>query len=75
MRRENICFIGRVNKLLKLKNIEPPININCIIHQQALCGKVIIGLENVMSVVKKTVNFIKSHGLILIDSLKVFFSK
>lgn len=36
--------------------------IHCIIHQQDLCGKV-INLENVMSVVIKTVNFIKSHGL------------
>lgn len=62
MRGENIGFVGRVNKLLKLKNIEPPINIHCIIHQQALCGK-IIGLEHVMSVVTKAVNFIRSHGL------------
>jgi len=62
MRVENIGFVGRVNKLLKLKNIEPPINIHCIIHQQALCGKV-IGLEHVMSVVTKAVNFIRSHGL------------
>ncbi|KAL4153128.1 hypothetical protein QTP88_000961 [Uroleucon formosanum] len=62
MRGENIGFVGRVNKLLKLKNIEPPINIHCIIHQQALCGKV-IGLEHVMSVVTKAVNFIRSHGL------------
>jgi len=48
MRGENIGFIGRVNQLLKLKNIEPPKNIHCIIHQQALCGKV-IDLEHVMS--------------------------
>jgi len=31
-RRENIGFIDRVNKLLKLKNIEPPINMHCNIH-------------------------------------------
>jgi len=40
MRGENIGFIGRVN-LLELKNIKPPMYIHCIIHQQALCGKVI----------------------------------
>lgn len=31
MRGENIGFIGRVNKLLKLKNIKPPMCIHCII--------------------------------------------
>lgn len=62
LRGENIGFVGRVNKLLKLKNIEPPINIHCIIHRQALCEKG-IDLEHVMSVVTKAVNFIRFHCL------------
>lgn len=55
MKGENIGFIGRVNQHLKIKNIAPPIYIQCIIHQQALYGKV-MSFENVMSFVTKTVN-------------------
>lgn len=35
---------------------------HCIIHQEALCSK-LLGFENVMKVVVPTVNFIKSRGL------------
>lgn len=49
----------------KQREINSPIELisfHCIIHQQALCSQ-IANLENVMSVVVKTVNFIKSRGL------------
>jgi len=43
-------------------NLSPPIGIHCIVHQQALHGKV-LDLENVMSIVVQIINFIKSYGL------------
>jgi hypothetical protein len=38
------------------------ISFQCIIHQQALCSK-LANLENVMSVVVKTINYIKTRGI------------
>lgn len=49
----------------KQREINSPIvaiPFHCIIHQQALCSKV-ADLENVMTVVVKTVNYIKARGL------------
>ena len=39
-----------------------PMQFHCIIHQQALCGKV-LNWRHVMSVVVLNVNFIKNHAL------------
>lgn len=41
---------------------EPPLSFHCIIHQQALCSK-ILKWDNVMQLVVKTVNYIRSHAL------------
>jgi len=38
------------------------VKFHCIIHQQNLCGKD-LGFQNVMTLVTKTTNFIKSRGL------------
>lgn len=62
MRGVNIGFIGRVNQLLKTRNIEPSMYIQCKMHHQGLCGKV-IGYKNVMDIVTNTINFIRPYGL------------
>jgi len=41
-------LMGSINS--KTPDLSPPIGIHCIVHQQALCGKV-LDLENVMSIV------------------------
>ena len=55
-----------VAALMKEKVLEAnggqPMQFHCIIHQQALCGKV-LNRRHVMSVVASNVNFIKNHAL------------
>ena len=55
-----------VAALMKEKVLEAngaqPMQFHCIIHQQALCGKV-LNWRHVMSVVVSNVNFIKNHAL------------
>ena len=55
-----------VAALMKEKALEAngaqPMQFHCIIHQQALCGKV-LNWRHVMSVVVSNLNFIKNHAL------------
>ena len=46
----------------EMKAVEAPIVLHCIIHQHALCSKV-LKWNSVMEVVVSTVNFIRSHSL------------
>ncbi|XP_056642617.1 general transcription factor II-I repeat domain-containing protein 2-like [Diorhabda sublineata] len=57
-------FIGILNKKASELNVQKDdlIVLHCIIHQQNLCSKS-IRLHNVMNVVVKTINFIRSRGL------------
>jgi hypothetical protein len=54
--------IGRIKDFMKSKNFEAPIAIHCIIHLEVLCCKT-LEMKNVMDVVVKIVNFIRSRGL------------
>ena len=51
-----------MNKKVLEANGGQPMQFHCIIHQQALCGKV-LNWKHVMSVVVSNVNFIKNHAL------------
>ena len=56
-------FVGRLRKLFTDNNLVPAYaEYHCIIHQEALCSKV-TNLSDVMEVVVKTVNKIRSRGL------------
>ena len=52
---------GLVGLIKKQKNDLPLMHYHCIIHQQNLCAKS-TNIDEVMKVVVKTVNFIKSRG-------------
>ena len=60
----NVGVVGLVKK--KLNNLEANeinfISVHCILHQGALCSKS-LQMKEVMDLVVKTVNFIRSHGL------------
>ena len=51
-----------MNEKVREANGGQPMQFHCIIHQQAVCGKV-LNWRHVMSVVVSNVNFIKNHAL------------
>ena len=62
-------MVGRQQGLANLLQLEANkvgndtvMQFHCIIHQENLCAKS-VKMQNVMSVVTKTVNFIRSKGL------------
>ncbi|XP_073681619.1 general transcription factor II-I repeat domain-containing protein 2A-like [Garra rufa] len=55
-------LVALVQKKLEDEGVEEAIALHCIIHQQALCSKC-LKFDNVMSVVVKCINQIRSRGL------------
>ncbi|XP_076142759.1 general transcription factor II-I repeat domain-containing protein 2-like [Alosa pseudoharengus] len=55
-------LIGHINREMDQRDYARPLQIHCLIHQQALCCKV-IKWDSVMKVVVSCVNFIRANGL------------
>jgi len=56
------CLIGHMNREMEERGLSPPLQVHCLIHQQALCCKV-LKWESVMKVVVSCINFIRANGL------------
>lgn len=55
-------LVGRLNGEFEERGLAPPIQVHCLIHQQALCCKV-LKWASVMKVVVQCVNYIRKNGL------------
>ncbi len=55
-------LIGCMNREMEERGLSPPLQVHCLIHQQALCCKV-LKWESVMKVVVSCINFIRANGL------------
>ncbi|XDV42032.1 hypothetical protein PO909_010784 [Leuciscus waleckii] len=53
---------GRMNREMEERGLTPPLQVHCLIHQQALCCKV-LKWESVKKVVVSCINFIRANGL------------
>ena len=59
---KNNGLVGLLEAKLKDCANQKLISIHCIIHQEALCA-IACNIEHIMSVIVKSVNFIRSCGL------------
>ncbi|XP_073332529.1 general transcription factor II-I repeat domain-containing protein 2-like [Pagrus major] len=55
-------LVGRLNSVFKERGLTPPLQVHCLIHQQALCCKV-LRWASVMKVVVHCVNYIRKNAL------------
>ena len=55
-------LIGRINREMEQRGLAAPLQVHCLIHQQALCCKVLTW-DSVMEVVVSCINFIRAKGL------------
>jgi hypothetical protein len=62
MVRNNSGVVTRIKTEMECSNFSPPMQLHCIIHQQALRSKV-MNLESVKNIVVSTVNFIRGSAL------------
>nr|XP_040035572.1 general transcription factor II-I repeat domain-containing protein 2-like isoform X2 [Gasterosteus aculeatus aculeatus] len=57
-----IRLIGRMNREMEERGLTALLQVHCLIHQQALCCKV-LKWDSVMKVVVSCINFIRANGL------------
>ncbi|XP_078521639.1 general transcription factor II-I repeat domain-containing protein 2-like [Lissotriton helveticus] len=55
-------LVGHIKREMEERGLAPPLQVHCLIHQQALCCKV-LKWESVMKVVVSCINFIRANGL------------
>jgi hypothetical protein len=58
----NSGVVTRIPTEMECSNFSPPMQLHCIIHQKALCSKV-MNFKSVTNIVVSTVNFIRGSAL------------